>query len=239
MQDIAPLDIITETCHVQAITERVNLAPCVSIGAPANKSSWGGFRPGAGRPRKQVPEPIVTRTLIGPRWYCIVTKHGQDTKAADGIRDLGYDAWQMLCHIPARPAKRIDGRMRAAREAHNVPAISGYIFACFDASDLAWRRIVAVHGVERILGQTPERPQALSHGAMMVLQAQCDEDGVLTGSKPATRLAPLAKGALVKIEGEGPFAGLTGLCQWSNKQRVKIVLQALGLTVELARSEVA
>jgi transcription antitermination factor NusG len=238
MQDVATLDIITETCHVQAITERVNLAPCGSIATPAIKSSWGGFRPGSGRPRKIKQAPIVVKPAVGPRWYCVVTKHGQDTRAAEGIRALGYEAWQMLCHVPARPARRVEGRMIAARDAHNIPAISGYVFACFDASDPSWRRIVSVHGVDRILGQAPERPLALSHGAMMLLQAQCDADGVLEGTKEVANIKPIAKGSLVKIEGDGPFAGLIGLCQWSNKQRVSIVLQALGLTVEVARSEV-
>jgi transcription antitermination factor NusG len=245
------LSSATEPAHENYSCDPVLVMPEIQNKPPA-RLGWGGPRknsggprpncggpqPGSGRPRKhKIVTPAYAPT-VGPRWYCVVTKHGQDTRAAEGIRALGYEAWQMLCHVPARPAKRIDGRMRAARDAHNVPAISGYVFACFDASDPSWRRIVSVHGVDRILGQTPERPLALSHGAMMVLQAQCDADGVLRGTKEAANIKPLAKGSLVKIEGDGPFAGLIGLCQWSNKQRVKIVLHALGLTVEVARSEV-
>lgn len=233
-----PLDTCVEMCQMHANGPEF---PCAEISGQSmpetrQKSSWGGKRPGAGRPKK-VPAPIPA-VSVGPRWFCIVAEIGRDVNAFNGVSRLGHPAWMMLRHVPARPERRIDGRRVAARPAHVLPAIPGYFFARFDPHLDAWRRIASVRGVDRILGPTPERPQPIADAAMALMQSQCNEHGVLLASLPVERHRPVRVGERVTIGGDGPFAGLQGLCQWSNHRRVQIVLSALGLKVDVAREEV-
>ncbi len=257
-----PLDTCVEMCQMHVYSpERGSPDPVLVMAKmpgkpPAARSGWGGPRknsggarpnsggarpncggpqPGSGRPRKVIAPPVQ---IVGPRWFCIVAEIGRDVNAFNGVSRLGHPAWMMLRHVPARPERRIDGRRVAARPAHVLPAIPGYFFARFDPHLDAWRRIASVNGVDRILGPTPERPQPIADAAMALMQAQCNEHGVLLASLPVTRQRPVVVGERVTIGGDGPFAGLQGLCQWSNHRRVQIVLSALGLKVDVAREEV-
>jgi transcription antitermination factor NusG len=210
---------------------------------PVNSASWGGpransggARPGAGRPRKRVE---TTAPIAGTHWYCVCVEYGQDTRVAWALKAAGFHAWLMWHTIPAKPARRTEFRNMPARPAYNAPAMPGYLFVKFDASNSSWRRIASIRGVVRIMGTSPERPTPLYPEVMSILMDQCDDLGVMTPPRPVKRLGPVVVGAEVGIGGEGPFSGLRGLCQWSTRERVQILLHSLAYKIEIARSEVA
>jgi len=111
-----------------------------------------------------------------------------------------------------------------------------YLFAAFDVAEPSWRAIANMHdiGVVRILGSGPERPTPIPDGSIEALQAQADERGVIMPPAPALPLSRVQTGAEVRIV-NGLYADLAGICRWSSKRRVEIVLTTLGLRVQVAR----
>lgn len=196
------------------------------------KIGWGGYRPGAGRPRKRPLHhpPHLIPASLGTRWYVVEVQHHQDAAVAAELHALGIPHLCLQRLIPERPARRRSDGLRPLPPvpAHLVPIFPRYVFAAFDTADPAWRVIATTRGVVRLLGQTPERPTPIPDAAIERLQAQADERGVILPPAPPPVLEPVQKGAAVR------YAGLNGICRWSSRRRVGLDLET-GMRVQVPR----
>jgi len=171
----------------------------------------------------------------GLRWHVLVTQRGADTQVATAVRDLGFAGFYLQRLIPERAArKRSDGRPMPPTPEHLSPVLPGYQFVAFDVADPSWRAITQIRSFPRFLGLHPERPTPIPDAAVEALMAQADEAGVIQPPAPALPLSRVQTGAEVRIV-NGLYADLAGICRWSSKRRVEIVLTTLGLRVQVAR----
>ena len=156
-------------------------------------------------------------------WYCIKTQARHEAQAQFGIKRLGYAVFfpQVLQIIsrerqPWRSGQRL------------VPMFGTYIFAQFDLGELKWPHILRQPGVIRVMSMpmsdgTMPRPIALDDGLIEALQTASRE----ATQPPPVAIPPIAVGSTVRIT-EGPLASLEGIVQWSNAQRVALLLGWMG-----------
>lgn len=183
------------------------------------KLGWGGYRPGAGRPRGSRTRKRPAELLaIGPRWYCVETHARAELAAEQDLTDAGFDAF---CPIERRVVVR-----RGKRETVDRPFFPRYLFVRLDLADPAWRNAAHCEGVRRIFGR-PERPTPLPEGAVEAWLVRTRE-GAVDGTPQALRLAAIQVGARVRLI-EGPLANVEAIVQMSDERRVELLHTALGL----------
>jgi transcription antitermination factor NusG len=162
------------------------------------------------------------------RWLCVHTGAGQEKLAKDHISALGMPAWL--------PRWRSEGRTR--------PLFPRYLFVQADPDAGLWPRIFRQPGVVTILGTRStrlERPASVPASVLDILWRQCAADGVIYPPEPlvADRATPIPCGTTVLLA-SGAMIGLTGICQWSDGKRVRLLLEILGrgVRVTVPRSSV-
>jgi transcription antitermination factor NusG len=182
-------------------------------------SRWGGARPNSG------PKPVVY--FARPQdlqWYCVRTQWGEDRTAAIEIGMAGFDSFAPTMLKPAVRARRlVSGQIRPARPARIEPLFLRYQFARFRRSD-DWQRIRELPGVEGILGPAPDMPSAVSDAAIDVIRGMCSANGCLY---PAGELPSSMVGTQVRML-EGPMISFEGMCDWSDGERVRVLLSLFG-----------
>ena len=86
-----------------------------------------------------------------------------------------------------------------------------------------------------------ERPASVPASVLDILWRQCAADGVIYPPEPlvADRATPIPCGTTVLLA-SGAMIGLTGICQWSDGKRVRLLLEILGrgVRVTVPRSSV-
>lgn len=150
------------------------------------------------------------------RWVCVHTGAGQENLAQTHITALGLPAWL--------PRWRSHERVR--------PLFPRYLFAQVDLNAALWPRIFRQPGVVTILGTRStrlERPATVPVRVLDLLWRQCAPDGVIYPPEPAPvdRTTPIPPGASVLLA-SGAMVGLTGMCQWSDGKRVRLLMEILG-----------
>jgi len=142
-----------------------------------------------------------------------MTEFGQEKTAERAVRGLGLCTWL--------PKHFAGGRER--------PLFPAYLFAQADLSADPWRGIYRQRGVATILGTQHERPAVVPAAALAVLWADCAANGVIYPKTdvPRAPLPPIPPGAEVTVAA-GAFAGLRGICQMTDRDRVTILLRILG-----------
>jgi transcription antitermination factor NusG len=150
------------------------------------------------------------------RWLCVHTGAGQEDLAKSHISKLGMPAWL--------PRHRSDGRIR--------PLFPRYLFVQADPDAGLWPQIFRQPGVVTILGTRStrlERPASVPASVLKKLWDQCAPDGVIypPEPEPVDRTTPIPPGASVLLA-SGAMVGLTGICQWSDGKRVRLLLEILG-----------
>lgn len=133
------------------------------------------------------------------------------------IRKLGMPVW---CPMHEAPSHRIE------------LLFPRYLLIQADLAVDGWRRIYSLPGVETVLG-IQGRPTPLPPGSLDLLFAACDVDGVMYLPEPVRAPRPrIARGTVVTVEA-GQFAGWVGVCRWSSRKRVAVLLSLLGREVQV------
>lgn len=208
-------------------------------GARANsggaRPNAGGARPGAGR-KPAPPVPPVSPPPDVPRWYCVRTfPHGELTADTE-IRLAGFTVFAPTLFKPAEPPRRIaNGAMRPGKPDRVAPLFPRYLFVRFSRSE-KWQRIRYLPGVAGFLYAAPDQPAAVPDQVIELIRGLCAPNGCLYPPKHAP-LFPAGVTARLML---GPMADLSGVCTWSNGQRVKLLMHILGrpVSVTVAQSSV-
>lgn len=154
----------------------------------------------------------------GPRWHVAITHPNAEQWALQNLVRAGYEAY-----LPMIDEVRADAVLRSQRRIISVPLWLGYVLVEFDAGTSEWRPIPYIEGVRALLGATAERPTALPRGLVERLQATADARVLRRlPDEPAIEV-----GARVRIV-DGPLEGFDGVCQWSNRDRVRVAAEMFG-----------
>jgi transcription antitermination factor NusG len=194
---------------------------------------WGGVRAGAGgKPRPVVLQAARADPLL---WYCVRTDYAGEMTADLKIREAGFTVFAPMQWQPAQPARR-DGRyFRPARPARTGLLFARYMFAQFRRSD-PWQAIHNLPGVDCILGTAHDRPSPMSDQAILAVRGMCLEngcrypDGVDLHNLDA--FVPLEIGSVARFI-SGSMADRQGICEWSDSERVKLLMSILGRDVRI------
>jgi transcription antitermination factor NusG len=211
-------------------------APCDSSAQNQGliKRGRGGPRPGAGRKLQSK----LPGRLEALRWFCARTEFDRELLADIEIRLAGFEVFAPTIWKPATVARRsANGVLRAALPDRIVPLFRRYLFVRFRRDGDDWRQIRHFPNVAvEILGTTPETPTPMPDAAIALIRSlpgmamnNClyPPNVELRAAGPVVHLPP---GSNVRLL-EGPLADLTGICQWSNDRRVRLLLSLLGREV--------
>jgi transcriptional antiterminator RfaH len=145
------------------------------------------------------------------QWLCVNTEFGRETLADQELRTLGLCTWL--------PSHLLRDRIR--------PLFPRYLFVQADRGAELWRRIYRTRGVVTILGSG--RPASVPASVLEILWQQCAPNGVIYPPKPVPvdHTTPIPCGSSVLLA-SGAMIGLTGICQWSDGKRVRLLLEILG-----------
>lgn len=159
------------------------------------------------------------------RWHCAWTHPQQERRA---LRELGNQA--IAAYLPLH----LDRRTRQLSA-----LFPRYLFVRFDADRDPWGAIRSTRGVAGLIYHGLGQPAALPAGIIEDLIGRTSGRGVVDDPGDPDLTSAIAAGASVTLRG-GPLAGLHGICQHGSGQRVRLLLEILGRSVEVkaARSGV-
>lgn len=155
----------------------------------------------------------------GYRWLCVHTIPGGEILALQSLRKLGLCTW-LPEHLSA------GGRI--------CPLFPRYLLVQADLGADVWRAIYRTPGVKTILGTHHERPASLPAHALASLWRQCAANGVIYPAEPPAKTRPIVilPGTVLELAA-GPFVARTGVCEWSERERVAILLTVFGREVRV------
>jgi transcription antitermination factor NusG len=164
------------------------------------------------------------RTLDDLRWYCIRSRYALEQDAEAEIWMAGFEVFAPTIWKPATRARRNTvGAIIPARPAGVGPLFKTYFFARFRLIDY-WQQIRDLPSIETILGLAPDSPTPMPEHAMELIRGMCGADGCYheDGDEPNSLV-----GALVRML-DGPMSSFEGVCDWSDGQRVRVLLSLFG-----------
>ncbi len=198
-------------------------SPEIGCGVPetAPKSSWGGRRAGAGRPRNDKP----LHRSVGPRFYAVQVAGGTEVRVScdlafgetrpGWIKRPGYE-----CYLPQRKL----ARMRRGKQTVVVlPMIQGYVFVRFDVREDDWRPILSCPDVKRIISSRENAPSAIPDADVEHMRRLSEE---ALGIDPLRMPVREAGDALRVVD--GPFAGFPALCAECDGRSTSATVQVFG-----------
>ncbi|MGD9671815.1 MAG: transcription termination/antitermination protein NusG, partial [Hyphomicrobiaceae bacterium] len=138
------------------------------------------------------------------------TKSGHEEVAVINLKESGFN---VFCpHVQVRRARHHERR----------PMFLGYIFVEIDLLDVGkWRTIRSHRGVIKLLTFMSGCPAALPEGFVEALKGQGD---LIQKFDDAVRFA---KGQKILFTA-GPLSGIEGRVQWTNKERISLLIDLLG-----------
>ena len=172
------------------------------------------------------PQPCDSRG--GFPWYVVQTAPFQEEKVMERLEERGFGIFLPKI-VEERVKRRFRwGRFYEERRRKQVVCFPGYVFVAFDIAQPEWRSIHKVKGVEGIISAGAERPIPVPPAAMRVL-IELGYDRPMV-KDPVPEL--IKHGALVRVT-EGPFASFQGICLWSRKDRVRLLMSVFGRQSEI------
>lgn len=191
--------------------------------------------------RRTRPQPEPSEPPSRPdteRWYCIRTDYGAEATADIEIRLAGITLFAPTIWIPARAARRDGPYLSPARPCRVELLFPRYMFAQFRLSD-DWQTIRDLPGVDCILGTSPDSPSPMPDDAIHKVRTVCEVNDCKypTGVDLHNLDAPvlLEPGSAVRFI-SGPMMGFHGICEWSDAERVGLLMSILGGTVPISTS---
>jgi transcriptional antiterminator RfaH len=143
-------------------------------------------------------------------WYCVQSKPKREREVADRLDAQGFGSFLPLVAV----------RRRGVVE--EAPAFPGYLFVRFSLLADRWRSIYSTLGVRRLFS-ADEQPIPVPDSAISTLLRLGYDRPIAAPDLPEA----IAPGSRVRIAC-GPFAGLDGVCQWSDAARVGLLLEIMG-----------
>ena len=145
-------------------------------------------------------------------WYVAQLKSGREQLAIQCLREQGFNSY-----YPQMQVSRLrNGRWINAHE----PVFPLYLFLRSQPDAANWRAVRTTRGVIRLLGN--DQPCALPDREVELLQ-QREQAGLLR--HPHRR--QIKAGDIVEFRC-GSFVGLQGICQWTRRERIGVLLSILG-----------
>lgn len=155
------------------------------------------------------------------RWHVAYTQPLAETRAAQELRQQGFDAFLPLCRRLRRHARRTESVLR--------PMFPRYLFVAIDLQSQPWRSVNGTRGVVHLVRQG-DRPAAVPAGVVESLRARADASGAV----PLAALAAFEPGQRLVVA-DGPFAGHVGRYEaMTEGDRVILLLDLLGRSVPVA-----
>jgi transcriptional antiterminator RfaH len=163
-----------------------------------------------------VEENLKHSSALSGRWFCVQIWSNLDRLAEAGLKQAGFRTFFPQVAKPTPEEKRpLEGNWRFR------PLFPGYGFIAFDPECDPWWRATDVFGVAHLFKLTPEKPLPLPVGAVETFIAQADDQGVIYPKIKDRRR--LVKGEVYRVK-RGPLAGINGICSWSTRKRVELLL---------------
>jgi transcriptional antiterminator RfaH len=172
---------------------------------------------------------LIERTTTGTRMmsspvenepaWCVAQAHGGFEGFAKEMlkQEMGVDAFVPM----TRRVQQIKGAVREFTR----PLIPGYIFIPLNLAIEGWQNVNSVRGIIRLIYRAPERPARVPLVEMTRLFDMVDAEGFMKQAEEP--VAADLRGKRLRVT-EGPFATFEGICQWSSRDRVVVLLQMLG-----------
>ena len=150
------------------------------------------------------------------RWHCAWSHAQQEQRALRELANQGITAYLPLhCDRRTREVSVLFAR---------------YLFVRFDAACDAWGAIRSTRGIAGLICHGIGQPTPLPDGIVEGLIARTSARGVVDDPGDPDLTSPIAAGSTVTLNA-GPFAGLSGICQQSRGERVRLLLEILGRSV--------
>lgn len=150
--------------------------------------------------------------MLDPKWYVAQLKSGRERVAIRGLDEQGFTTYYPQMQVTrTRNGHVLDGV---------EPVFPLYLFLQSSPDPVSWRCINGTRGVIRLLGN--DTPCALSAGEIEQLQAR-ERAGLLRHP----RRRQIRQGDIVEFRC-GSFVGLQGICQWTRRERIGVLLSILG-----------
>lgn len=160
---------------------------------------------------------LVNRPTL-KRWYAVWTNARQENIAENQLRLEGFETL-----LPS---------IRDVEQDITLPLFPRYLFVRFDVDVDRWRKIYSTQGVRTLLSSAPESPTPipdpvidLIHSGLPTLLVETEEIVIRTGMQ-------------VKVI-RGHLKGKTGICSWTSKSRIKLMMDIIGGSVNLSLEDVA
>ena len=198
--------------------------------------SHGGARQGAGRPARHSNSGLPVAETF--RWYCIRTDHNAERLADMEVRLAGFEVFNPSVWRPAEAMRRDrNGSVRPARPVRIVSMFPRYFFTRFDVLDPSWGQLEHLPGVDRLMGAAGGRgsPGIVSDQAIELLLGMVEPNHCCY---PANHLHmnPMDPGIALRLL-SGGMEGQTGICEWSDGRRVRLLMHILGRPVSVTVSQ--
>lgn len=150
--------------------------------------------------------------MLDARWYVAQLKNGRERIAIHGLNEQGFESYYPQMQV----MRSRNGRWIEAPEA----VFPLYLFLRSEPDPHRWRSINNTRGVIRLLGN--DQPCRVPDCDIEKLQ-QRDKAGLLRHS----RRRAIKTGDVVEFRC-GSFVGLHGVCQWTKRERIGVLLRILG-----------
>jgi transcriptional antiterminator RfaH len=151
---------------------------------------------------------------LDARWYVAQLKSGRERVAIDGLFEQGFESYYPRMQVTATRQGRVIEQ--------SEPVFPLYLFLRSQPEPERWRSIRNTRGVLRLLGNSA--PCAMRDTEVEQLM-QREKAGLLRHP----RRRQIRQGDLVEFRC-GTFVGLQGICQWTRRERIGVLLQILGGT---------
>lgn len=156
-------------------------------------------------------------------WYVVRSKHGQDLRAAQELRQQNYRVYV---------AKKYERRVVDKRRSVIVSLrFNGYVFVAFDTERQEHGPINNTRGVAQILCDISDRPQPIPSSIIETIR-QCEDVELETCTKRIPRKVrrDLKPGTTVKLLTEDIWRGKTGLLLGVHKGIAKVLVGTFVVT---------
>lgn len=147
------------------------------------------------------------------RWYVVKCKFKMMKTALWNVEEQGFEVFFPLLGALEKGGWKVKAMF------------PGYFFVSFDTNGTAWRKIAHTRGVSHIMCMDEESPSPMPRGFVEAIQAEQER---VTTHKPVDK--KFVPGDSLTLLG-GPFKGFTGICEMSNRGRVRLLLNLFGASV--------
>lgn len=143
-------------------------------------------------------------------WIVVQVKPQQEEVAVKNLAESGF-----TCYCPQLT-------LRKGLKVVKQPMFTGYIFARIELEEMpVWRTINSHRGVLRMLMTSSGKPGLLPEGWVEELQTHEGE------IKDFEQVVQLTRGQKIRFTA-GPLNGIEGKVQWTNRERVGLLIDLLG-----------